>query len=173
VIASVGDVLVEVAEAAGWVAGLVDRRCQTKITNKRMQADTSTARRTRIPYHSMGTATSQEGTVKPESMREKGMFVAWWQASTLRLDRKKFTVSAAILTVEFPSCNVATRVCPIKPRPGSIRLFTTFFGQEPLTMQMLPGCPPPARTVLAPEVRIAKMTLLPEARRGLALRGNS
>ncbi len=137
-IASVGDVLVEVAEAAGWVAGLVDRRCQTKITNKRMQADTSTARRTRIPYHSMGTATSQEGTVKPESMREKGMFVAWWQASTLRLDRKKFTVSAAILTVEFPSCNVATRVCPIKPRPGSIRLFTTFFGQEPLLCRCFP-----------------------------------
>lgn len=75
VIAPVGDVLVEVAEAAGWVAGLVDRRCQTKITNKRMQADTSTASRTRIPYHSMGTVTSQEGTVKPESMQQKGMFV--------------------------------------------------------------------------------------------------
>jgi len=79
VIVPVGDVLVEVAEAAGWLAGLVDRMCQTKITSKRMQADTRTASRTRIPYHSMGTVTSQEGTVKPESMRQKGMFVAWRQ----------------------------------------------------------------------------------------------
>ena len=89
VIAPVGDVLVEVTEAAGWLADLVDRMCQTKITSKRMQADTRTARRTRIPYHSMGTVTSQEGTVKPESMREKGIFVAWRQLSILAIGRRE------------------------------------------------------------------------------------
>ena len=54
-----GDVPVEVAEAAGWLARLVDRTCQTTNAGKRMQTDTRTARRARIQYHSMGTVISR------------------------------------------------------------------------------------------------------------------
>src|SRR5882762_4310077 len=54
-----GDVPLEVAEAAGWLASLVDCRCQTTNTSKNMQTDTRTARRARIQYHSMGTVVSR------------------------------------------------------------------------------------------------------------------
>src|SRR6267143_5811715 len=59
IVAPSGDVPVEVAEGAGWLASLVDRRCQTTNTSKNMQTDTRTARRARIQYHSMGTVVSR------------------------------------------------------------------------------------------------------------------
>jgi hypothetical protein len=48
-VAAGDDVPIEVAEAPGWLAGLVDRRCQTTSASKRMHPNMRTARRPRIP----------------------------------------------------------------------------------------------------------------------------
>src|SRR3981081_2496770 len=56
------DIPVETAEAAGWLASLVDRRCHTTKTSNRTQTNMRTARRPRIRLHLMGTVASQKYT---------------------------------------------------------------------------------------------------------------
>src|SRR6202011_1311967 len=56
------DIPVETAEAVGWLASLVDRRCQTTKPSKRTQTNMRTARRPRIRFHLMGTVASQKYT---------------------------------------------------------------------------------------------------------------
>src|SRR5258708_1047355 len=57
--APAGDVSVEVPEIVGWLGILVDRTCQTTNTSERIQTDPRIASRTRIHYHSRGTAASR------------------------------------------------------------------------------------------------------------------
>lgn len=53
------DAPAEIAEAAGWSADLLDRRCKTSHVSKRMQTDMRTARRARIELF-YGTADLEE-----------------------------------------------------------------------------------------------------------------
>src|ERR1700737_3590856 len=53
------DISVEIAEAAGWLASLVDRRCLTTKPSNRTQTNMRTARRPRIRSHLMGAVPSR------------------------------------------------------------------------------------------------------------------
>jgi hypothetical protein len=53
------EIAVEIAEAVGWLASLVDRRCQTTKPSKSTQTNIRTARRPRIRLHLMGTVASR------------------------------------------------------------------------------------------------------------------
>src|SRR4030088_3529645 len=56
------DIAGDTAEAAGWLASLVDRRCHTTKPSKSTQTNMRTERRPRIRIHLMGTVASQKYT---------------------------------------------------------------------------------------------------------------